>query len=159
MGLAVSESDFYLVKDSFISNIATLLGINPSCINIVDVVSGNARRSLPEISDTTAGDGTEHVKTHNRALLSESVTVSFEIVPDASLSVSDVSVMESQGFANITIVRSANVSRRVCHGCVCHEDLGPVHFPYKNTCMLRTFASIIMCPPIRVDTYNILIFL
>jgi hypothetical protein len=118
MGLAVSEADFYLVKDSFISNVASLLGINPKSISIVDVVPGNARRSLPGIEDATAGDGTEDVKTHNRALLAESVTVAFEIVPDASLSVGDVSVMESQKSANITIVRSANVRTYVCV-CVC----------------------------------------
>jgi uncharacterized protein YybS (DUF2232 family) len=119
MGLAVSESDFYLVKDSFISNIATLLGINPKSINIVDVVSGNARRSLPEIGDATAGDGTEDVKTHSRALLAESVTVSFEIVPEASLSVSDISAMENQRFANMTIVRSANVSSTIGMSWAC----------------------------------------
>ncbi len=101
MSLSVSEADFYLVKDSFISNVASFLGINPRNIHIVDIVPGNARRLLDDAPGPKKAD---------RALLGDSVSVSFEVVPEATLSLADVVVLEDQATAIITIARSSNVS-------------------------------------------------
>jgi hypothetical protein len=107
MSLAVSEANFYSMKDSFISSVAAFLKINPRLITIVDVVSGNARRSLSGQGSTSEGVVSN---SHNRALLDESVSVSFEVLPEASLSVDDTAVLETAGFANITVRRFTNVS-------------------------------------------------
>jgi hypothetical protein len=106
MGLAVSEADFYLVKDSFISILASVLKINPRYINIVDVVPGNARRELSKEGDAV-------LSSHSRTLLAESITISFEVNPEASLTVDDTSVLENAGFAHITIRRLTNVSHNL----------------------------------------------
>jgi hypothetical protein len=47
---------------------------------------------------------------HSRTLLAESITISFEVNPEASLTVDDTSVLEKAGFAHITIRRLTNVS-------------------------------------------------
>jgi len=95
MGVSTSVADFYLIKDSFISNLAGLLGIAPSRVTIVDVVAGNARRH---------GDA-------SRALMNSGSIVDFEIEPDATIAVgaSDASALESDGTIALTISRTVNI--------------------------------------------------
>ena len=89
MGVSTSVEDFYKVKGTFISTLAQLLGIPPSRIAIVDVVTGNARR---------------------RNLLSATTIVEFEIAPDPeiSLQTTTTTVLESAGFILITVARTVN---------------------------------------------------
>jgi hypothetical protein len=139
MGLAVSEENFYSMKDSFISILASFLKINPRYISIVDVVPGNARRSLSGHGDSV------RVAASNRALLSESVTVSFEVAPEASLSVdTDVSVLENVEFATVTITRATNVSCcsvycivRDFYHCGIHKSLIFIYTSMKCRCQLQ----------------------
>mmetsp|Transcript_41983 Transcript_41983/g.98471 ORF Transcript_41983/g.98471 Transcript_41983/m.98471 type:complete len:1625 (+) Transcript_41983:1-4875(+) len=89
MGVSTSVEEFYNVKDSFISNLASLLGVSPNRISIVDVVAGNARRRL----------------------LATGAVVSFEIEPDPEIAMmnSSISVLESRGSVVINVTRSVNV--------------------------------------------------
>jgi len=95
MGVSTSVDDFYLIKDTFISNLAGLLGIAPSRVTIVDVVPGNARRE----------------KDASRALMNSGSIVDFEIEPDATIAVgaAEVSALESDGTVTLTISRTVNI--------------------------------------------------
>ena len=72
MSLSVSVEDFYRNKAAFISSLASLLGINPLRITVVDVVPGS-RRSLS-----------------GRRAAGDSAAVSLEIVPDPVVGFSQV---------------------------------------------------------------------
>lgn len=98
MGVSTSVDDFYKIKDSFVSNLASLLGIAPARLNIVDVVAGNARRA---IWGSHQGP--------RRQL--QSTTVNFEIEPDATIEAGSAqeSVNETAGSIRLKIVRKTNI--------------------------------------------------
>jgi len=91
MGVSTSVADFYKVKDAFLSNLASTLGIDLSRITIVDVVAGNARR--------------------RRALLEASAVVNFEVEPSATieLNTASVTVLEDVATVTIQVTRSVNI--------------------------------------------------
>jgi cysteine-rich repeat protein len=91
MGVSVSVADFYKVKDSFMSALASTLGIDVKRITIVDVVAGNARR--------------------RRNLLGTSATVNFEVEPSPviELYTSAVTVLENVATVTVQVKRSVNV--------------------------------------------------
>jgi hypothetical protein len=107
MNLAVSEQEFYEVKDTFISNIAFVLGINPSRITIVDIVPGNARRAkdigFPRLE---AGNAS----LHGRSLLGAGISVEVEIGPGAVIDVNQTSVFfeENAGVIDVYVKRTTN---------------------------------------------------
>ena len=107
MSFAVSIENFYEVKDSLISGLAFVLGIDVNRIRIVDVVAGNARRRRRLLSTTRVFTP----KVSNRRVLQddEGINVDFEVLPLAELSVQNAFVQEDAEFANITIVRSVNL--------------------------------------------------
>ena len=91
MGVQTSVSDFYKIKDTFLSSLAGTLGIDVTRITIVDVVAGNARR---------------------RHLLSESAVVNFEVEPSPVIEVTSeesIAVTEDAGTLAIKITRSVNI--------------------------------------------------
>jgi cysteine-rich repeat protein len=91
MGVSVSVADFYKVKDSFMSNLASTLGIDVKRITIVDVVAGNARR--------------------RRNLLGTSATVNFEVEPSPviELHTSAVTILENVATVTVQVKRSVNI--------------------------------------------------
>jgi len=92
MGVSTSVADFYKVKDSFLSNLAFVLGIDVKRITIVDVVAGNARR-------------------RRRNLLEASTIVNFEVepAPVIQLDTSAVTVLENVVTVAIQVKRSVNI--------------------------------------------------
>jgi cysteine-rich repeat protein len=91
MGVSGSGADFYKVKDSFMSNLAFVLGIDVKRITIVDVVAGNARR--------------------RRNLLGTSATVNFEVEPSPviELYTSAVTILENVATVTVQVKRSVNI--------------------------------------------------
>jgi hypothetical protein len=107
MNLAVSEEDFYEVKDTFISNIASVLGINPSRISIVDIVPGNARRA---IDVGFPRRGSSNASAPGRSLLGAGISVEIEIGPGAVIDVNQtaVSFEENAGVIDVYVKRTTN---------------------------------------------------
>jgi cysteine-rich repeat protein len=94
MTVSTSTQDFYKIKDAFLSSLASILGINPTRITIVDIVAGRRR---------------------SRRLLGVGAAISLEIAPDPvigfkqSLSTGYINVLETGGSVNISIVRTVNI--------------------------------------------------
>ena len=91
MGVQTSVADFYKIKDTFLSSLASTLGIDVTRITIVDVVAGNARR---------------------RHLLTESTTVNFEVEPSPVIQITSddsITVLENIGIVSIEVTRSVNI--------------------------------------------------
>ncbi len=89
--LSTSAQDFYKIKDSFVSNLAVLLRINPTRISIVNIGRGNRRL----LEDT----GT---------------AINIEITPDPVISFANpadtqLTVKENNGFVNVTVIRGINL--------------------------------------------------
>ena len=105
MGVSTSVEDFYKVKDSFISNLAGVLGIATSRITIVDVVAGNARRLLNALTGSDGGIGPR------RELKSSQTQVSFEVEPGAEVEVeaAAIYVIETVGTASLKVKRTTNI--------------------------------------------------
>jgi cysteine-rich repeat protein len=103
--LSTAAEDFYKIKDAFVSNLALLLGINPSRIFIVDIGRGKRRRLLQD-------SGT---------------AVNIEIAPDAVIGFSQANgqsiVLETAGFAQVTVVRAVNLNGRCASRYRTYTDL------------------------------------
>ena len=106
MSISVSVESFYEIKDAFISNIASLLGIDVNRIAIVDVVAGNARRRrIPVLDNQLLG-----VERSDRRLLEgDGASVDMEILPAAEVSIAGATVPEDIGMVNVTVTRSVNI--------------------------------------------------
>jgi cysteine-rich repeat protein len=95
LSVSVSEQNFYLVKDAFLSNLALVLGINPRRISVVDVVAGRRRRfrSLFQLGGSAG------------------TSISLEIVPDPVIGFDPtvITVLDNVGTVNVTVTRSVNV--------------------------------------------------
>jgi cysteine-rich repeat protein len=93
MTVSTSPADFYKIKDGFLSALASILGINPRRITIVDIVAGRRR--------------------HGRSLLAASASISLEIAPDPVIGFKQTTgslvVQSNVGRVNITIVRTVNI--------------------------------------------------
>jgi cysteine-rich repeat protein len=92
MTVSTSKQDFYKIKDAFLSSLASILGINPTRITVVDIVAGRRR---------------------SRQLLSAGAAISLEIAPDPVIgfkqSTGSLAVLSNAGFVNITITRTVNI--------------------------------------------------
>ena len=92
MGVQTSVSNFYKIKDAFLSTLASTLGIDVTRITVVDVVAGNARR--------------------RRGLLAQSAVVKFEVEPSPKIEITSegiINVLEDAINATIEITRSVNI--------------------------------------------------
>ena len=102
MGVSTSVADFYKIKDTFLSSLAGILGIDPTRITIVDVVAGNARRR------------SRVRRLLSRSLLEESTVVNFEVEPSPliELQTTQTTVFEDAVSLQIVVERSANIHGR-----------------------------------------------
>ena len=103
--LSTSSQDFYKIKDSFVSNLAALLRINPTRISIVNIVRGNRRL----LEDT-------------------STAVNIEIAPDPVISLStqsntQLAVRENDGWVRVTVLRGVNLNGRCSTSFRTYVDL------------------------------------
>ena len=96
LSVSVSEQNFYLVKDAFISNLASLLGINPRRISIVNVVAGRRRRARSLFQSSSGG----------------ATSISLEIVPDPVIGFdpTGITALDTVGVINVTVTRTINVA-------------------------------------------------
>lgn len=106
MGVQTSVENFYKIKDAFLSTLAATLGIDVTRITIVDVVAGNARRSLSLVPSSPTDS------LPSRRLLAESATVNFEVEPDPEIEITSaetLTVNEDVGILSIEVTRSVNI--------------------------------------------------
>ena len=104
MGVSTSVEDFYTIKDTFLSSLSAVLGIDFSRITIVDVVAGNARRRS-QLRNL--------LSSNSRSLLQASTTVvNFEVEPSPLIGITTATttVLEDVGYITVVVVRSVNIN-------------------------------------------------